>query len=298
MANVTRIELFRNDEDVERPEGVRTQWVSVTPDYATRVLGEYEKFCDEHPDERMNRPVNQATVNRYAEDMRHMRWGRNHQGIAFDKRGVLMDGQHRLWAVVESGMTVMMPVTHGLDREAQLTIDVGFRRSSAAVAAIAGFQGVRELHIATVRAMLRGVAPTRPMSTAMQDLEQLREHWKAVTFAIGLFPAAKISGITRAPVMAAVARASYSQDADKLRRFADVLATGLTSSEDEHVVITLRNWLTGATSGKTSGHDASSVETYAKTVRALQAFLKNEKIRILYAAATDPFPLPVRRTQT
>mgnify|MGYP001614057617 FL=1 len=296
MANVTRIELFQNDEDVERPEGVRTQWVSVTPDYAERVLNEYEKFCDEHPDEKMNRSVNQATVNKYAEDMRNQRWGRNHQGIAFDKRGVLMDGQHRLWAVVESMMTVMMPVTHGLDREAQLTIDVGLRRSSSAVAAIAGFQGVRELHIATLRAMLRGGAATRPTSTPMQDLEQLKEHWKAVTFAISMFPRAKISGITRASVMAALARAFYSQDEDKLRRFAEVLASGLTSAENEHVIITLRNWLTGATSGKTNGHDASSVETYAKTVRALQAYLKGESIRTLYASATDQFPLPVRRT--
>ena len=60
------VTLFKNDEDVERPEGVRTQWMSVTPDYATRVLDEYEKFCDEHPDEKMNRPVNQMTVGKYA----------------------------------------------------------------------------------------------------------------------------------------------------------------------------------------------------------------------------------------
>jgi hypothetical protein len=284
-----KIELFKNDTDeVERPEGVRTQWVSVTPEYAMRILDEYEKFCDAHPAERMNRPVHQSQVDKYVADMVAGRWGRNHQGLAFDKNGTLMDGQHRLWAVANSGVTVMMPVTYGLDREAQLTIDSGLRRTTADVAAIAGFDGVRELHISVVRAMIRGTSPTRPTFTRMQELELLKTHWKAVSFVLDLVPKQKIQGITRAPVLAVLARAFYTIDPDRLARFAEVLITGIPETTEEHVIIKLRNWLV---SDRTTGN-ASSLDAHGKTTRALQAYLKGEHINTLYAAKEDVFIIP------
>ena len=127
----SNVVLFEHRDDVERPEGVRTVWMAVTPEYAQKQLDLYEQFCDKHPTERKNRPVHQSVVERYSKDMRNGQWGRNHQGIAFDKQGILMDGQHRLWAVIESEQTVMMTVTYGLDREAQLTIDSGLKRTTA-----------------------------------------------------------------------------------------------------------------------------------------------------------------------
>lgn len=290
MTNIAKIELFRNNEDVERPEGVRTQWQSVTPDYALRVLDEYEKFCDQHPNERMNRPVHQRQVDKYAADMLAGRWGRHHQGIALDKNGILIDGQHRLWAVISSKMTVMMPVTHGLNREAQLTIDSGLQRTTADVAAIAGFDQVKQTHIGVLRSMIRGCAPSRPVMTRMQELELLRDHWKAVDTVLGWFPSKKFAGLSRMPVMGAVARAFYTQDHARLQRFAEVLVSGITQDASEHVIITLRNWLLTAT--KRAGGGLNSLEAYGKTSRALQAYLRGERIRTLYAASTDLFALP------
>jgi len=278
-------------EDVERPEGVRTTWMAVTPEWATKQLDAYEAFCDAHQDERQNRPIHQSQVTVYASDMKAGMWGRHHQGIAFDKAGILMDGQHRLWAVIESGVTVMMPVTWGLDREAQLTIDSGLKRSTADVAAIAGFEGVRPMHVGVVKALARGVAGTKPCFTRIQELELLREHWSAIEFAIGLFPKSKILGISRAPVMAAIARAWYSQDRDTLTRFVLVLTTGISKGQDEYVIITLRNWL--MTNRSAGG--AASLEVYGKTTRALQAYIKGETIRILYASKEELFRLPARK---
>jgi len=290
MAN--KIALFPShlNEDVEKPEGVRTVWTSITPEYATRVMDEYEKFCDSRPSERKNRPVHQTQVEKYVKDMKAGMWGRNHQGIAFDRDGILMDGQHRLWAVIESGETVMMPVTHGLDREAQLTIDAGLKRSTADVAAIAGFENVRPLHVGIVRALVRGASASKRAYTRMEELEMLRDHWKSVEFTLSLFPKSKIPGITRAPVLASIARAFYSQDLERLRRFATVLASGITGADErEHVIITLRNWLM---STKTEG-GANSLEAYGKASRALQAFLKGEKLRTLYASKEDLFKISV-----
>lgn len=293
MAKIQLFEHHKNDE-IERPEGVRTTWMSITPEYATRIMSEYEKFCDDHPEERKNRPVHQSQVNVYVADMKAGRWGRNHQGMAFDRAGVLMDGQHRLWAVIESGVTVMMPVTWGLDREAQLTIDSGLKRSTADVAAIAGFEGVKQLHVGIAKAIVRGVAATKPSSTRMQELEMLRDHWHAVEFVLSAFPKSKVLGISRAPVMAAIARAFYTEDEARLRRFSTVLTSGITSGDErEHIIITLRNWLMTT---KANGGSVT-IEAYGKTTRALQAFLKGEKIRTLYPTKEDYFKLPVLRKE-
>lgn len=70
-----------------------------------------------------NRVLSDTTVDTLAEEMKAGRWRLHHQGIAFDRAGVLRDGQHRLWAVVRSGATVDMLVTHGLDPAVFDTID-------------------------------------------------------------------------------------------------------------------------------------------------------------------------------
>lgn len=57
-----------------------------------------------------NRNVNFAKVKKMAKDMREGHWDTTHQGIAIATDGTLVDGQHRLMAVVESGVTVRMNV--------------------------------------------------------------------------------------------------------------------------------------------------------------------------------------------
>lgn len=72
-----------------------------------------------------NRPVYQLTVDCYARDMRLGLWRPNNQGIGFDINGVLIDGQHRLWAIIQSGVTLEMLVVTELPIESQLTVDTG-----------------------------------------------------------------------------------------------------------------------------------------------------------------------------
>ena len=64
-----------------------------------------------------NRKIRPRKVRQYAADMRAGKWRTTHQGIAFDKEGNLMDGQHRLLAICETNIPQTMMVTRGLDRE-------------------------------------------------------------------------------------------------------------------------------------------------------------------------------------
>ena len=84
--------------------GVRSQWTDITPAMAASWLK--NNFG--------NRPVSEDTVTAYARDMINGVWRATHQGIAFNDGDQLIDGQHRLMAILQSGRTVRMMVTFGL----------------------------------------------------------------------------------------------------------------------------------------------------------------------------------------
>ena len=61
-----------------------------------------------------NRRLNRSSVESLAREIREGRWQLTHQGIAFDENGVLIDGQHRLSAVVLANTSVEMMVARGI----------------------------------------------------------------------------------------------------------------------------------------------------------------------------------------
>lgn len=77
----------------------------------------------------MNRALNQGTVRRYAEDMKSGRWDFNGATIVFSDSGVLLDGQHRLAACVESGIPLRVLVVSGVSAGSFRTMDTGSVRS-------------------------------------------------------------------------------------------------------------------------------------------------------------------------
>ena len=60
-----------------------------------------------------NRRVREMVVRGFTREMRAGEWLVNHQGIAFDQKGNLLDGQHRLRALVRSNRPVRMLVSTG-----------------------------------------------------------------------------------------------------------------------------------------------------------------------------------------
>jgi hypothetical protein len=102
----------------------RTQ--DITPDWAMDKLNEAKI-------EVSNRHVNQRHVDLLADDMKKGRWVENGVGIVLDEEGYLIDGQHRLWAVATSGVTIRSLVVTGVNREMALpTINVNQRGRSLA----------------------------------------------------------------------------------------------------------------------------------------------------------------------
>jgi hypothetical protein len=85
-----------------------------------------------------NRPVSRSVVRSFAEAMQRGEWIVTHQGIAFDVNGVLIDGQHRLAAIVEADVPVDLTVFTDVDDGTFDVLDTGKRRNAADVLAIEG----------------------------------------------------------------------------------------------------------------------------------------------------------------
>ena len=85
-----------------------------------------------------NRPLSRPVVRSFAEAMRRGEWMVTHQGIAFDVNGVLVDGQHRLAAIIEADRPVELTVFTEVGEGTFDVLDTGKRRTAADVLAIEG----------------------------------------------------------------------------------------------------------------------------------------------------------------
>lgn len=85
-----------------------------------------------------NRRLRKNLVRRYATDMIKNEWQLTGEAIKIDIAGRLIDGQHRLSAVVASKKTVSMAVVTGLPEEVIQVLDTGAARSGADAVSISG----------------------------------------------------------------------------------------------------------------------------------------------------------------
>lgn len=78
-----------------------------------------------------NRPIRPRMVAAYARDLLSGRWQETGDAIKFAEDGTLLDGQHRLTAVVRTGVPVRLLIVRGLPRESQRVMDTGLKRQAA-----------------------------------------------------------------------------------------------------------------------------------------------------------------------
>ena len=99
---------------------MKSELKTITPEWAQFVLDTSNTD---------NRKLRRHWVNILADAINRGEWQITHQGIAFDKNGILLDGQHRLSAIVKSGKSVSLYVMTGLQPEAFKAIDAHAKRT-------------------------------------------------------------------------------------------------------------------------------------------------------------------------
>jgi hypothetical protein len=222
-----------------------------------------------------NRKISQEVVDRYTREMKAGSWHLNHQGIAFNCEGTLIDGQHRLWAVIESGCTIPMLVMEGLPLESQLTIDCNFARDLAARLSLTDKYGtVSKDAGAVLLRLVRGCKTGKKLGTTEEEALYAKHH-KAVEFALGVFPR-KRNRVTTIAAKAVIARAFYSPyDNEEIARFAEIMVTGEAKAKKDQSVLRMVESLQR---GRKGGAPFNTYETYDRVQRYLQAWLNGRTL--------------------
>lgn len=128
----------------------------VTPQMAEEILAKNTR----------NRPINKAYVRQLRRDLEEGRWKVTHQGVALADDGTVLDGQHRLLAIRDSGIAAPLFVAEGVDHDAFDAIDQHLKRTGGQVLAMAGVTKDAPRIMAMAKAILAVVyGVTKPANT-------------------------------------------------------------------------------------------------------------------------------------
>lgn len=146
----------------------------ITPVQAAAWLG----------DRAANRRLSERRAERIADDIRAGRWKVNGDTVVFDKEGHLIDGQHRLRAIVLANAPVETYVVRGVEPDAFATIDSGRTRSNSDVLSILGKDKPTTLAAAVRYPWLHGAG----LLNNMEAVKRLRPTRTEVVAAVNAHP--------------------------------------------------------------------------------------------------------------
>lgn len=194
--------------------------VEITPELAKSFLEKNVK----------NRTIRPQHVTKLARDIERGDYIDTDDPIKFDINGNLIDGQHRLCAIIQADTPVVMRVTYNLEPKAQDVIDTGVRRSATDLLHLHGIphapivNGMSRYLVA--EAMGRGVKGIA--LTHSQVLELLELHPKMPLYAVG--PGRAPNGISSVPLSVINYVGSVLLDRkDDAEQFMKVMMTGVPS---------------------------------------------------------------------
>lgn len=133
-----------------------------------------------------NRRIDRNAVARYAEDLRSGHWPFTGDTIKFAVDGRLIDGQHRLLAIIDADVTVEALVVRNLDPGAQVVVDNGKKRTIADSLALRGEANATTLAGVAGLVITNGGKRRRPLSpseviAALDKHPSIREAANAAT---------------------------------------------------------------------------------------------------------------------
>lgn len=253
----------------------------VTPDWAKDVLG------NRNPD---NRRIDHHRVKKYVSEIINGRWQINNDDICFSKDGVLLNGQHRLAAVIEAQRPVEMSFKFGLPSSIVPTIDEGKTRTNLDVIRIMKRKGSGKT-LGCTNYMLESKGVKRHLPRQSQ-LDFHDRHCEAAEFACQV----RRSPYGRNPVHAAIARAWYHADRDRLAKFVSILDSGIVENMQPGDVAAMR--LRQYIDSTRLWHSGTArAILYRKTESAINHFVNGDDIKRLYEASEELFPLPEEKVE-
>lgn len=244
--------------------------ITITPQMAAEMLSHNMK----------NRRLNYKRVKAYSKDILSGQWTLSPTPISFSGDGTLVDGQHRLSAVIAANTPVNMVVAYDVPRES--VIDRGLPRDSGSALYIRGIiDGAvsGRNHMAIVNRYLSVVNG----GTDIQDYERasfINENQDAMLMAMEISHNGSRNPLCKkAPIQTAIMAALISGvSEDVLSTFAYVVNTGFMSDATQSSAIVLRNYIL---ENNVSGYSASDAMA-ACAQMAIRDFVNKSERQVKY----------------
>lgn len=276
-------ETFNGDDIDMRSTKMEIGFVKINPKLAKAMLKHNEN----------NRAVRASILEKLETNMTQGTFEITHQGISFKKDGTLMDGQHRLTAIVETNATVIMPVAVGMN--SSLHIDQGAKRSESDTIRLENtdLKWVDSRVMALVN-LYAAEFPALHLITTEDKTAFIRAFEDSIHFAFSA--CSKSQNIRSAAVLTAFACAhSAGADAAKLTDAGRALVTGMVPLDnvDLHIntMFALRNWLLNLKMN--NGASKNHFMFYA-TAQTIKNYLDGKNIKKI--KVPESFPFKVRNT--
>jgi hypothetical protein len=248
----------------------------ITPEIAKRYLGRNTE----------NRDPRRGKILLLARAMVGKHWRRTHQGIAFDRNGRLVDGQHRLKAIEESGIPVEMYVFRGLDVDAYMGIDQGTARNPVDIAKSYGVN-MDAKRRATNNAISNSVSSYQAI-TAQEELDLFMEREEAIEFAHSAIPHGHHAV---ASIRAVIARAWYGREnRPKLRALCETMMTYYVIRDEDETIVNFCKW--HMANKDRVGTGAAKGDLYRRFEKAVAAYFEGRVLKRIDPVDAEQFPIP------
>lgn len=220
-----------------------------------------------------NRHLTETKIARHAARLSRGAFILTHQGIAFAKVGILNDGQHRLTAIIRTGIAAYIQVTFGAEREEFEVIDSDGARTTADLLSIQQYKN------GVLRASIASVLLQVTTKEAVRADQQTVAHYAVSLCGDDMDEAIRYAQLLRKVCAPTVGGVAYWWIKTKTRRAPAVVPSffdGLDTGEGlVNPKLRLREWLKDRTNIEQKG--TTTVQRVAVIVHAYNAFCSRKK---------------------
>jgi len=265
--------------------------ISVAVEVITPVIA--KKMLEGNTD---NRKLRKTRVEQYADAIKRGLWDIQNDAITIAKTGKLLNGQHRLSAIIEADMPVTCLVLRGVDESTYASIDAGLSRNLNDALLAATGAGVNVSHISPIAKMMvafdcgLNIFDTNAMALVQRQdvVDYYEKNNEMLEWAKNLGAKADnaVGGIRTAWGVFCVLAAS-KHGRDKVEEFVNLVTDGVGLKPGD-APLALRNWLS-----RQRAHQRSATRTNIATYIAnFNKWMVLEKISVVrpYSGTWENFP--------
>lgn len=243
-----------------------------------------------------NRTVKTKAVEDYARRIQQGEFKTTHQGIAFDTDGELIDGQHRLLAVIVSGKPARMMVSRGVPKDTISAVDRGVTRSVRDVLSI-GYDSTKDNLTAKVLTNQKVISALSQLvacnykrgaiKLGVKDIEHVFEEFSKEVVDIYNNIITKFGSKGRAPMIsAAIAAESHGVSIDALSKFFGVFFNDDVVGCDNYNVHAALNWRRQIDAARANRVSIDRKKLYLGTQNAIYHFVNNTDVQKIVALSS------------